>query len=269
MGIFSRRKQADPAATGEAEPAGSAPAPAAGAQPAQEPVAARPEQPARAAYERGAGPWDRAEVPDAGDRIDLGSLWVPGVPGMELRLEVDEAATQVVGVTAVLGESALQLSAFAAPRSAGVWDGIRQEIAAGITAQGGTAQDADGPVGVELHAQMPGRGPDGRPFFTPARFLGVDGPRWFLRGVLSGRSAVDPAAAEPLLEVFRSTVVVRGTEAMAPRDLLPMSMPEQAAPDPGPPGPGPAGEEEHGADGRRRAEDLRPFDRGPEITEVR
>lgn len=213
---------------------------------------------------RGHGPYDRGEVADSGGRLDLGSLWVAGLPGMELRLELEEATGSVVAVTMAVGDSAVQLQAFAAPRSEGLWDEIRDEIAASITRQGGTADVVQGPLGRELHARMPSPGPNGRTVFGPARFLGVDGPRWFLRAVLSGRAASDPDAAGPLLDIVRATVVVRGTEAMAPRDLLPLRMPEDAiehAADE-------HAEDEH-AQPARSAADLDPFARGPEITEIR
>ena len=58
-----------------------------------------------------------------------------------------------------------------------------------------------------------------------ARFIGVDGPRWFLRGVISGAGAVDPAVAEQIDELFRSIVVVRGSTPMPPRELIPLKMP--------------------------------------------
>ena len=206
---------------------------------------------------RAAGPFDRSEVEDTEGRLDLGSLWLAGIPGMELRLEVDQEADTVVGVTAVLGESAVQLQAFAAPRSEGIWEEIRGEIAASITRQGGTAEDTVGPLGVELQTRMPGQDGNGRTVFSPARFLGVDGPRWFLRAVLSGRAAIDPDAAEPLIDVVRATVVVRGDEPMAPRDLLPLTLPDAGEPAPAP--------EQEPA----RTDDLTPFERGPEITEIR
>ena len=176
------------------------------------------------------GPFDRAEVDGLDGRLDLGALWMTGIAGMELRLEVEQESQSVVGVTAVLGESAVQLQVFAAPRSEGIWDDIRTEIAASITSQGGTADETSGPFGAELLARMPGQGPDGRTVFSPARFVGVDGPRWFLRAVLSGRAAIDEDAASALLDVVRTTVVVRGHEAMAPRELLALKLPDQ--PDP-------------------------------------
>src|SRR4249919_726472 len=53
------------------------------------------------------GPFDASEVDlSHDDRLDLGALRIRGVPGMELRLEVDESAQQVVAATAVMGDSA-------------------------------------------------------------------------------------------------------------------------------------------------------------------
>ena len=209
------------------------------------------------------GPFDRTEVDGLDGRLDLGALWMTGTAGMELRLEVEQESQNVVGVTAVLGESAVQLQAFAAPRTEGIWDDIRTEIAASITSQGGTADETTGPFGAELLARMPGQGPDGRTVFSPARFLGIDGPRWFLRAVLSGRAAIDEDSASALLDVVRATVVVRGDEAMAPRELLTLKLPDQ---------PDPAASD--GADGELASAtpalaDLKPFERGPEITEIR
>ncbi len=209
---------------------------------------------------RGDGPWDVAEVDGRDGRVDIGALWVRGVDGMELRLELDQQTQQVNAATAVLGDSALQLQAFAAPRSSGLWDEIRGEIAAAVESQGGTVEEHAGGLGTELRTRMPSAGPDGRTVFAPATFVGVDGPRWFLRGVLSGRAAIDEAAAGPLLDVLRAAVVVRGTEPMAPRELLPLNLPTDAdaATD--------------GSDDETDEDDappsLDPFERGPEITEV-
>jgi len=223
-------------------------------------------EPTPEAWSRSDGPYDRSEVEGLDGRLDLGALWVTGIPGMELRLEVEQESQSLVGVTAVLGESAVQLQAFAAPRVDGIWEDIRTEIAASITSQGGTADRTTGPLGTELQARMPGQGPDGKTVFSPARFVGVDGPRWFLRAVLSGRAAIDEDAAAVLLDVVRTTVVVRGDEAMAPRELLALKLPDQAAPA-DPAASGATGDEAAAA--APSIDDFKPFERGPEITEVR
>jgi len=68
-------------------------------------------------------------------------------------------------------------------------------------------------------------GPDSTAGKRIARFVGVDGPRWFLRGVIGGAAASDPEAAEKVEDLFRSIVVVRGGSPMPPRDLIPLKMP--------------------------------------------
>jgi hypothetical protein len=221
------------------------------------------EEAAPVLVDRTAGPFDVSEVDGRDGRVDLGALWMRGVPGMELRLEIDQATQQVNAATAVLEDSALQLQAFAAPRSGHLWDEIRAEIAAAVETQGGTAEEHVGSLGAELRTRMPSAGPDGRTVFAPATFLGVDGPRWFLRGVLSGRAAIDEGAASPLVEVFKAAVVVRGTEPMAPRELLPLALPRDAE--------AAAAAETAALDAEDEAErtSLDPFQRGPEITEVR
>jgi hypothetical protein len=204
------------------------------------------------------GPLDRSEVTDDTGYVNLGPIWVRGVQGMELRLEISEQEQQITGLTAVLGESAVQLQVFAAPRTEGVWIDIRNEIAASITESGGTAEVITGEFGEELLTRMPQAGPDGRTMFVPARFIGVDGPRWFLRAVVSGRASIDPDGAATVHEVIRTAVIDRGDEAMPPRELLPLRLPEQPEPDEAPT-----------QAEAPRADDLKPFERGPEITEVR
>ncbi len=197
---------------------------------------------APAAPSRPAGPWDAGDVPDDGlTRLDLGSLQVPGLPGVEIQLNVDEASGTVAAVTAVHEGSALQLQAFAAARGEALWPQVRQELAAGITKDGGLADiDSadDGPTAGTVKARVPFPQPDGKMGLADVRFIGTDGPRWMLRGVLSGPAAGDPAGAEVLLEVYRGVVVVRGGEAFAPSEPLPLRMPDQAGSGATPPEPG-------------------------------
>jgi hypothetical protein len=207
------------------------------------------------------GPWDRSEVSEPGEgRVDLVGLFVPGVDGMELRVEV--AGESIVAATVVLRDSAVQLQAFAAPRSEGIWGEVRDEIAAGITQQGGIVDEVEGPLGWELRAQVPVQLPDGTNGVQLVRFIGCDGPRWFLRGVISGQGAVQPAAAGVLEAVFRDTVVVRGEAPMAPRDPIVLKLPNDAqmVPD--------GGAVPEPAEQSRFGDGIDPMRRGPEITEL-
>lgn len=181
------------------------------------------------------GPWDEADAPQDGvNRIDLGSLRLPAPHGMDLRVELNPQQ-QVIAATLREGESFLQVSVFAAPRAGGIWDSVREDLATSASGQGGSLREVEGPFGPELAGTIvatppaqPGE-PAPQPVRRPARFLGVDGPRWFLRGMMSGPAAGDPEAARALEEGFRGIVVVRGSEPMPVREQLPMTLPEQVA----------------------------------------
>jgi hypothetical protein len=222
--------------------------------------------------DRSAGPWDAQEDVPPGPRVDLGALRLPGVHGMELRMEIDKKSGTVTAVGVTLDGSTLQMQAFAAPRSDGIWDEIRAEIGESVAKQGGAVDDVPGPFGRELLARLPVRTPEGRTGHRPARFVGVDGPRWFLRGVITGRAAVDEAAAAQLEDVLRRTVVVRGTEARAPRDLLALTLPSDQrgiTPQPGTPAADGAAADGAPAGATPAAGEFDPLTRGPEITEIR
>lgn len=198
---------------------------------------------------RNEGPWDAGEVPDDGvARLDLGGLRVPATPDIELRLEADPAGG-VIGVVLVQAASTLALGAFAAPRGQGIWDEVRADLLETLRAEGAGGAERDGPFGTELTATV--TGPDGR---QAARFVGVDGPKWFLRGMFTGPAATNPEQAKRLEQALRNVVVSRGDGALPVRGPLPLALPEevleQAAEEAGPAAPG------------------MPR-RGPEITEIR
>ncbi|MGO1315815.1 MAG: DUF3710 domain-containing protein [Cellulomonadaceae bacterium] len=246
MGLFSRRAQrADDAVPEEAD--------ATSESSAQETDAADGEVDASVGPDGGHGPWDASEVAERGPRLDLGAVWLPALPGMQMRMEVDKKSSQVTGVAVMIDGSALQVQAFAAPRTEGIWDEIREEIAASLRTQGADVQEAPGRFGTELHARMNATDPSGASVQRAIRFIGYDGPRWFLRGVITGKAATDAAAATALEGLFAGVVVVRDQTARAPRDLLALTMPEMRR--------RPAPEQP-----ARPA--LGPLERGPEITEI-
>ena len=207
------------------------------------------------------GPWDEKDVPaDELPRLDLGAMLVPVTGELELRLEVDEEQ-HVVGATLVDGNSSLQINVFAAPRTEGIWDEVRQEIADSITAGGGSGAHSEGRFGTELIARIPTEVPGRGVVPQPARFIGVDGPRWFLRGLISGPASTDLGTATKLEDAFAEVVVVRGGEAMAARDPLPLRLPREAVEAAA------HAQAEQAEEGSQRP-DLNPFERGPEITEI-
>ena len=244
-----------------------------------------PEQPAGIPRAEG-GPWDAEETFPAHERVDLGSLQVPIGPEHEIQLVMAEQ--HGAWVTVRYRESEVQIQAFAAARRGALWDDVRGEIAAEVETAGGQSQETDGSFGIELMAQVPAEPGQPASGTRLVRFVGVDGPRWFVRGLFTGPAAGGPAAdgpgpaadspaadspaadspaadsreqAELLEEVLRDVVVVRGEHPMPPREILELRLPPEARQ---------ALEEQAAAEeeGRFRG-DLNPFERGPEFTETR
>jgi hypothetical protein len=206
---------------------------------------------------RESGPWDGAGTFPAGDRMDFGSLQVPAREGFEIQISMGEE--QGTWIAVVRGDSGLQLQAFAAPKTSGLWAEDRQELAEEIVNSGGECEEAAGPFGAELHARLVPQVPGQRkPRPEPVRFLGVDGPRWFLRGVITGPAARRADLAAAFEEIFADVVVVRGDHPAPPRDLLEIQLPEEARQ---------ALEAQMEQEAGYVMPD--PFERGPEITETR
>ena len=181
----------------------------------------------------GTGPWDGAGAYPAAERMDFGSLLVPVREGLEVQINMAE--DQGVWIAVMRGDNGLQLQAFAAPKTSGLWDEVRHEIADEIVKSGGECREEEGPFGTELLARVRTEEPGQRTQTQPVRFLGVDGPRWFLRGVISGPAARRPELAKPFEEIRLP-------------DEARQALEEQMAAQQEPPD---------------------PFERGPEITETR
>ncbi|MFL1381815.1 MULTISPECIES: DUF3710 domain-containing protein [unclassified Nocardiopsis] len=182
---------------------------------------------------RSNGPWDAAEDAPELKRMDLGGIQVPQEQGTEIQVNVAQDAQgkqKVIGVTLVRGKSAVQVQPFAAPKSSGMWDEMREELREQVEKQGGKVEDHDGTFGPELKALVPVPGrttEDGRQLAQRVRFIGVDGPRWVLRGVIRGEGASKPEVMAEVEKLFADVVVVRGDQPVPPGELLPITVPKQ------------------------------------------
>ena len=102
MGLFKRKRDDEEAGTDEVDD--------------QTPEVETDDVPAGPT--RPQGPWDDADAPDADgvQFLDLGGMRIPVPAGTEVRVEMNPER-QVVAATLVHGGSAMQVSAFAAPRT--------------------------------------------------------------------------------------------------------------------------------------------------------
>ena len=188
------------------------------------------------------GPYDRprSDDPADGGRVDLGGLWLPGRPGLEVRIEADQETGRGRRGDPRAGRAA-RCRCSRSPRRAARGSGTTcaPRSRAGSPSRAARPTRSTGRSAPSCAPGCRSRAADGTQTVQPARFLGVDGPRWFLRGVLTGKPAVQPGRTTGRWSrVFREIVVVRGDEAMAPRDLIPLRLPVAAD---GVPGRGAAG----------------------------
>jgi len=176
------------------------------------------------------GPWDASEKnPEEGENyIDLGSLIIKGRPGFNLQLPTDGESDDIGSAVLLTEDSGLELRAFAAARSGGLWDEVRADLIEEVERLGGDYEAVDGTFGPELQIRVPVKLPDGDDGFQPSRIIGVEGPRWLLRGTLLGEAALNPTDEGLLIESFRDTIVVRGGDPKAPREPLLISVPADA-----------------------------------------
>ncbi len=166
--------------------------------------------------EPGLGPYDAEDAPDDGwIRLDLGSLRLPVPDGAQLQVEVDRSGP-VRAVHLITGLGQFTITAFAAPRSGGLWREVAPELVNRLRADGGRVGRAPGEWGEEIEA-VTEQG--------VLRFLAVDGPRWMLRGVAVGTAEHSDARIALLRDLVRQTVVVRGSEPLPVRSPLPLQLP--------------------------------------------
>ena len=215
---------------------------------------------------RARGPWDESELPgERDDYVDLGCVLLKPAEGVAVRMDINEATRQPWALNLDYGEGSVQLQAFAAPKSSCLWDDVRRELTEGLHRDGANPTVDRGSLGLQINAKLLATTASGAPGHRVARFVGVDGPRWFLRAVYTGAAATPatPAAAA-LDDLVRSLVIVRGRDPMAPRDLLPFTVPDTAAPTPPPAGTAP----QPSGDGQATGAPVSSPRRGPEITEI-
>ena len=174
------------------------------------------------------GPRDASEVDTSTGFVDLGSLRLPAIPGMQLRTQLAKDGRTVLRALVVLGSSGVQVSLAAAPRSGGVWDELREQIRAGMEADGATVRDVRGRYGDELLADLLVSLPDGGRATSRMRVIGREGPRWFARIDVLGPAAQSEEAGRAVEQVIDRMVVVRDDAPRARLDLLPLHVPEGA-----------------------------------------
>ena len=187
---------------------------------ADEPIGDDPDEAEYADAGTVAGPYDEDEAPNDGiGRLDLGSVRLPVPEHAQIQVEMDPSGP-LRAVHVVTPNGRLTVSAYAAPRTSGLWAEVARELSEQLHGDGARVRRENGPWGIELVAFVNN---------VLLRFVGVDGPRWMLRAVAAGPKEQSAKAAEELRNLVRDTIVVRGQHPMPVRTPLPLTLPEEIA----------------------------------------
>jgi hypothetical protein len=176
------------------------------------------------------GPWDSSERSPGDDEtyVDLGPLKVRVRVGLDVQLPTDGEGGEIGSVVLVADDAALELRAFAATRSGGLWDEVRDDLIIEVERLGGECEQVDGLFGPELLVKVPVDLPDGEKGFQPSRIVGIEGPRWLLRATFLGAAGLDPSDEGLLMDTLRDVIVERGPEPRIPRESLLLTLPANA-----------------------------------------
>lgn len=160
--------------------------------------------------------------------VDVGALRVALPDGVTARV-VAGAPGPLPGPVQELvlqtGELTVRMAAFAAPRTHDQEVGIRADLAAAPGTP--TALAAPAPPGAP--PVRAGRyGPEFRS--SDSRIIGIDGPRWHLRVIVTPAGDDDSVPAALVDEILRGTVIVRGAAAMPAGAPLPFGQTASAHP---------------------------------------
>lgn len=176
------------------------------------------------------GPWDLSERSPSADEqyVDLGPLLVRVRVGLDIQMPTDGDGGEIGSVVLVADDAALELRGFAATRSGGLWDEVRDDLIIEVERLGGECDQVDGLFGPELHVRVPVDLPDGEKGFQPSRIVGIEGPRWLLRATFLGAAGLEPSDEGLLMDALRDVIVNRGAEPRIPRESLLLRLPPNA-----------------------------------------
>ena len=189
------------------------------------------------------GPLDLSNDVDTSSMLDLGALFLPNIPGLEVHLDLDPRSGIGKSVSLHLNMTIAEVQVFAAAVNEDPWAIMRDAIVSGLREQKVDCTLEMGRFGTEVHAVMPTVDLDGNAHVQPVRFMGVRGSRWLVRAVVSGDGALskgisDEKAITEIDEVIARLVVNRGDAPLPPGERLALRSPtaindESAKPNPG------------------------------------
>ena len=176
------------------------------------------------------GPLEFSSDLDTSSMLDLGAVFLPNIPGLEVHLDLDPRSGKGKSVSLHLNMTIAEVQIFAAAVNDDLWATMRDAITSGLRDQKVDCSVEMGRFGTEIHAVMPTVDLDGNAHVQPVRFVGVRGSRWLVRAVISGDGALvveqpNADAGPDIDEVISQLVINRGEDPLPPGERLALRSP--------------------------------------------
>lgn len=186
------------------------------------------------------GPFELSAEIDTSSMLDLGAVFLPNIPGLEVHLDLDPRSGLGKSVSLHLNMTIAEVQVFAAASNEDLWATMRDAITVGLSEQKVECIVEMGRFGTEIHAVMPTVDLDGNAHVQPVRFVGARGSRWLVRAVISGDGALPgtPHSGESgpdIDEVISRLVINRGEEPLPPGERLVLRSPSKPSEEPAQP----------------------------------
>ena len=178
------------------------------------------------------GPLDLSDEVDTSSMLDLGAVFLPNIPGLEVHLDLDPRLGVGKSVSLHLKMTIAEVQVFAAAADEDPWAVMRDAIASGLREQKVDCSIEMGRFGTEIYAVMPTVDLDGNVHVQPVRFVGVRGSRWLVRVVISGDGALLGTHAtgeigSEIDDVISKLVINRGEDPLPPGERLALQSPHR------------------------------------------
>ena len=176
------------------------------------------------------GPLEFSSDLDTSSMLDLGAVFLPNIPGLEVHLDLDPRSGKGKSVSLHLNMTIAEVQIFAAAVNDDLWATMRDAITSGLRDQEVDCSVEMGRFGTEIHAVMPTVDLDGNAHVQPVRFVGVRGSRRLVRAVISGDGALvveqpNADAGPDIDDVISQLVINRGEDPLPPGERLALRSP--------------------------------------------
>ena len=176
------------------------------------------------------GPLEFSSDLDTSSMLDLGAVFLPNIPGLEVHLDLDPRSGKGKSVSLHLNMTIAEVQIFAAAVNDDLWATMRDAITSGLRDQKVDCSVEMGRFGTEIHAVMPTVDLDGNAHVQPVRFVGARGSRWLVRAVISGDGALvveqpNAVAGPDINDVISQLVINRGEDPLPPGERLALRSP--------------------------------------------